>query len=393
MTDDMAKGVDALEQPNALTQHIRQILSETISRGTIAQGTAVKAISFYQYMTLCLYHHEFGYYRSGSSRIGRQGDFYTSAYIGDLMGAQLAAYILQVCQERFAHETHIELLDWGGGTGRLSRQMMDELTQNKETDKQFTLTLIEGNPEHRETAGVQLATYIEQNQARIISSDEAEQLSWVGKPVIVVANELLDAFPVHRIVRRGNQVREWGVYWDDSQQRFAPCHLDLPELNWSSRLQEYEIDLIDQMTFEINLEVDTWIRSLTTRMDQAVVILIDYGDETAELTASHRMDGTLLCYHQHRAHNDPYIIPGEQDLTAHVNFSLVRHVAMDCGWEEVWYGTQKHFLVQTGVMSKLTAHQHTDPFHPEVRRNRAIRQLLLSDGMSELFKVQVLARK
>jgi SAM-dependent MidA family methyltransferase len=122
---------------------------------------------------------------------------------------------------------------------------------------------------------------------------------------------------------------------------------------------------------------------------RGMLILIDYGDENSELTAPHRMDGTLLCYAKHRAHNDPYRDAGEQDLTAHVNFSLVRKAAEAAGWREIWYGTQKHFLIESGIMERLSEHQLTDPFHPIVRRNRTIRQLLLSDGMSELFKVQL----
>jgi SAM-dependent MidA family methyltransferase len=139
----------------------------------------------------------------------------------------------------------------------------------------------------------------------------------------------------------------------------------------------------------LNLDAADWVEKLASRLKQAILVFIDYGDETEELIAPHRMDGTLLCYYKHRVHNDPYLLPGEQDITSHVNFSHIRRVAIQTGCRELSYGTQKKFLVESGILEKLSAHSLTDPFHPTVRRNRAIRQLLLSDGMSELFKVQI----
>jgi SAM-dependent MidA family methyltransferase len=253
----------------------------------------------------------------------------------------------------------------------------------------YRLTVVDGNPEHRRQAEDALETEMTDGRARVLSAKEAESESWSDRKVVVIANELLDAFPVHRIGKKGGKVREWGVAWDDNKQEPFPCLLEEPDPFWSAWLEERGIRLAEGQTADIGIEGAAWPARMAPRLGDAILILIDYGDTAEELTGPHRMDGTLLCYENHRAHSDPYRKPGEIDITAHVDFTLVREQASGAGWKELWYGTQKKFLVESGVMSKLTNHGITDPFHPIVRRNRSIRQLLLSDGMSELFKVQV----
>ncbi|MBO9597596.1 MAG: SAM-dependent methyltransferase [Cohnella sp.] len=357
-----------------------------------AEIAELSAISFHHYMSLCLYHPDYGYYRSGKTRVGRAGDFYTSAYVGEIMGEQLAASIIRLTNERFSGSETVEVVDWGGGTGRLSRAMLDAWASSGEAGRRFSLTVIEGNPEHRKEAGEQLSPYMDAGIARVIDGLPEQLPDWSDRPVVVVANELLDAFPVHRIVKRDGRIFEWGVTWDERSESFAACLLPRSETNWSAWLEDQGVTLSEGQTFEVNPDAAGWIQSLARRVGQALLVLVDYGDEDRELSAPHRMDGTLLCYARHRAHNDPYRIPGEQDLTAHVNFSHMRRAAEQAGWRQIWYGTQKRFLVESGVMDKLSEHRIADPFHPIARRNRAIRQLLLSDNMSELFKVQIFER-
>ena len=119
---------------------------------------------------------------------------------------------------------------------------------------------------------------------------------------------------------------------------------------------------------------------------------MDYGHEAQELTAAHRMRGTLLCYKDHMAHDRPFMAPGEQDITAHVNFTACRLAAEQAGWQMIYYDTQKQFLIDQGVLQDLSSHDGLNPFSEAAKRNRSIRQLLLSDNMSETFKVMVLER-
>ncbi len=398
MTTEHGKGVEPLEAVFAnapLSGLLRETILSSCYSGETEGGEVLSAIPFHQYMTLCLYHPEFGYYRRGSLRVGREGDFYTSAYVGELMGEQLATELSRLAGEWFAEGEPVEVVDWGGGTGRLGRQMMDTWKQaagnggvTGEDGKIFSLTIVEGNPEHRRLAREEVADYIQAGKARVVSSEEWESLTIRDHPVIIVANELLDAFPVHRLAQRKGRLREWGVALEEGG-RLVPCLMEPTNPHLADWINEEGIKLSDNQTIEINLDAAEWVAGIANRLGRALMVFIDYGDETDELIAPHRMDGTLLCYYRHRAHNDPYSLPGEQDLTAHVNFSHIRKSAENSGWKELWYGTQKKFLIESGILGKLSAHTLTDPFHPTVRRNRAIRQLLLSDGMSELFKVQI----
>ncbi|MFC4599396.1 class I SAM-dependent methyltransferase [Cohnella hongkongensis] len=360
-----------------------------------ADGATLSAISFYHYMSLCLYHPEFGYYRSGFPKVGREGDFYTSSSIGDVMGETLAGWLREAALARFGPGAAVEVLDWGGGTGRLSRQMLDAWAASSDRPEDgaapaFAVTVVDGNPAHRREAERELAAHIRAGTARVSDETEWEKLLAPDRPVIVVANELLDAFPVHRLVMQDGKLSEWGVA-RTAEGRLVPCLMEPTDVRLADWLAEEGVELLDGQTVEANLDAAAWAADIAVRFARALLVLIDYGDETAELISPHRMDGTLLCYYRHRAHNDPYQWPGEQDLTAHVNFSHIRRSVEKRGGRQIWYGSQKRFLVEAGLLERLTAHGFTDPFHPVVRRNRAIRQLLLSDGMSELFKVQVFA--
>ncbi|MNZ77470.1 hypothetical protein D3C78_960090 [compost metagenome] len=128
-------------------------------------------------------------------------------------------------------------------------------------------------------------------------------------------------------------------------------------------------------------------------MTDARLIVIDYGHESDEYAAEHRMRGTLMCYWRHQASDVPLIRAGEQDITSHVPFTFIRHAAEEAGWEVPGYMTQKQFLLENGVLERLQNVDSSNPFSEASRKNRAIRQLLLSDQMSEVFKVMLLSKR
>ncbi|WP_276355944.1 class I SAM-dependent methyltransferase [Cohnella caldifontis] len=390
MVDGSRKNETAGIQPS-LAEEIRSAIARSAWAGRTPDGANVTCIPFRDYMEMCLYHPAYGYYRTGPTRVGREGDFYTSAFVGDIMGEQLAEYMIELAGRNFPDGAAVEAVDWGGGTGRLGRQLLDAW-RRKDGGERFFLTIVEGNPAHRGEAEAALQAEILASRARVISPEDAGREVWKDRRTIVVANELLDAFPVRRVAREGGRLREEGVYWDERRGRPAACRMELIDSEPETWLNRQNVRLREGQVTEFGAEGAEWTAWLYRLMGPALLILIDYGDATRELAGPHRMDGTLLCYENHLAHADPFRNPGGSDLTAHVDFDLVRCRAEAAGWREIWYGSQKRFLVETGVLSKLSAHAISDPFDPLVRRNRSIRQLLLSDGMSELFKVQVWER-
>lgn len=339
-------------------------------------------ISFYEYMNDCLYDPDHGYYVRDVPKIGKEGDFYTSAHIGNVMGKMLARFIA----DKTVTFDHFTVVEWGGGSGRLALHILDEMRDHyPETYRRMRWISVEKSGYHK------------QEQLKTLSDHQMlfsfqETMPFFHTPVIVLANELLDAFPVYRIKREENRFVEMRVYWDERQARFNARWTEPVDERLKQELAKLNIErLRPGQQAELNPDAVEWIKDIGQKMDRGVVIVIDYGDVEEELWSPHRMDGTFLCYYKHRAHDDPFYRPGEQDMTAHVNFTPLMREAEKMGFQYDLQ-TQKRFLLDAGVLDLLVNHHSTDPFSQEVRINRAIRQLLISDGMSELFKVLVLER-
>ena len=370
-----------------LIQYIRSAMKDS----------PLQHISFARYMELCLYHPQAGYYMKDRPKIGKEGDFYTSSNLGSMMGEMLAEKIAHIIEENFhkVKNEQVRIVEWGAGTGRLGVQILETLkVQYPEKYRRIAYTIVEQSDYHR-----QLSQH---------HFDKAEkQAEWWTEaqfyerkdhyPVIVIANELLDAFPVERVRYQEGEhgqgtLEQQYVSWDESSASFVAKWCDAaPNLEAYVRehVLERGIQLRAKQELEVNLGARTWIRKMATAIHQGFCIIIDYGDQTKELAASHRMKGTLICYHRHLAHDNPYINVGDQDITAHVDFTVLANEASESGFAPTFYGTQKYFLMEAGLLKQLQEHYTADPFDPIAKRNRAIRQLLLSDQMSELFKVWI----
>jgi SAM-dependent MidA family methyltransferase len=351
-----------------------------------------KAISFREFMELCLYHEPYGYYRNDRLKIGREGDFYTSSSIGSIMGEMLASYIQQKWKSQHPPTKGLKLVEWGGGNGRLALHILNEIeAQEPDLYKTLSYTMIESSSFHRMLQNQTLQPHQplinhQTEQAWLSSSPSDEE-------IFVIANELIDAFPVHRVKWWNTSWQESYVVWDSEQQAFREIWQPLKQGALRTYIDSAELTGISGQVFEINLQARDWIRSVASCIRTGQVILIDYGDKAEELFAPHRMRGTLMCYRKHQAHDNPFVYVGEQDITAHVDFSSCMQAAFAAGFTEQKLQTQREFLIEQGIMEKLQDHIDPNPFSEASKKNRAIRQLLLSDQISELFKVLILNKK
>lgn len=355
--------------------------------GTSDSIGRVRCMTFKQYMSLCLYDSQDGYYRSGPVRIGRNGDFYTSSAVGTVLAYCLTNYL-----HAYAGGRKLQLVEWGAGTGRLTTQIQ-EAWRAKSVDWPDYFcrpVLVDDHPGHLDEAKLALSAY-ESLSPLFFSSDEAMQGGghWQELSAVVLANELLDAFPVNRVTVENGALVELGVA-GNAEEGFYEVYMPVSDERIAASLQRDGIRLTEGQQTEINIEAEAWLMRVGEVMGSGRVIIIDYGHEAEEYAARHRMKGTLLCYSDHIASDEPYLRIGEQDITAHVPFTSLRHAAEAGGWQIAYYATQKQFLMDHGAFELLQNHSGTDPFGPEARMNRAVRQLLLSDSMSETFKVLVL---
>lgn len=352
---------------------------------------SVPCISFFSYMAACLYDEKNGYYRSGPVRVGKEGDFYTSSGIGQVLAEVLAGYALSY--GRTLNEP-LKLIEWGAGTGRLSAQIaVAGRKRSSDWKSDFQSILIEDHPLHIEAAkqifdGMNSPDEADQEPILAASAD-AWEASWLREPALVIANELLDAFPVHVVTCKNGQLVEIGVAGNEAQG-FYEVYMPLSDSRISGWLARDGIQLREGQRTEVHSGAAEFLKKLGAAMSKGRLILIDYGHEADEYAAEHRMRGTLMCYWRHMASDSPYIRIGQQDMTSHVPFTFIRNEALACGWEVNGFMTQKQFLIENGVLELLQNHGSTDPFSKEMRQNRAVRQLLLSDQMSEAFKVMVL---
>jgi SAM-dependent MidA family methyltransferase len=346
-------------------------------------------IPFDEYMDLCLYFPRFGYYAGDIVRTGKDGDFYTSAHIGGFMGKMLARYIARRSAASCSGSDRFLLAEWGGGAGEMAVQVLDELRNTfPDVYERLDFLSVETSPAHRRRQERRLSGHA--GKTAWIDGDEWERAAARYDRAVVWSNELLDAFPVKRAVYESGGWREIRVGWNERNERLEERRLPLRDAALAAYLEQKPVEWQEGQQVEVNFRAMEWIRRMAASLPAAATLItIDYGDEDAELFAPHRLFGTLRGYRRHTVTDDPFATPGEQDLTAHVNFSDLIACGREAGFDGHRLVTQQQFLVEAGILEELREHRSADPFHPDARANRMIRQLLLSDHMSELFKVLI----
>ena len=329
-------------------------------------------IGFDVFMNLALYHPEFGYYRSNKTIFGHKGDFITSPEVSDLFGFSLAKQCRQVLHGR-------DILEFGAGTGILAAQILFELGRLKSLPKRYFI--------------IELSAQLRQTQKETIKKilpellDRVEWLTELPKRFkgVVIANEVLDAFPVKRISFIKDNFYELGVGFKEGKfdwEGFNEPFMDSGIPSSMNFNQGY--------TTEINLQANAWVKSLYDFLDDGVVFLIDYGMTESEYFHPQRSQGTLKCFSNHKSNDDPFINIGKQDITASINFSHVAQSAEDCGFEVSGYTTQSMFLISLGIEKYLKNEANEEK---RVKIAQEIKQLVLPGAMGEVFKVMALSKK
>ena len=321
-------------------------------------------IPFARYMELAL-HAPGGYYAGGARKFGAEGDFVTAPELGTLFARTLARQVAALLRPGDA------VLEIGAGSGALAKGLLERLGCD--------YAILETSPELRDRQSKLLGgrvTWLDAFPARFRG--------------VVIANEVLDAMPVHAVAWRGDGIMERGVALADGA------------LAWSERPAEGE--LLEQARAiaqaaavgtayesEIGLIGQAWMRQLADVIDEGVALIIDYGFPAREYYHPQRAAGTLMCHHRHRAHADVFANPGREDLTAHVDFSALARAAREAGLEVLGYATQAQFLVNCGITDVLGEANIENALHYAPLAAEANR-LLSPAEMGELFKVLALGK-
>ncbi len=355
---------DAREHGDRVLRHIRE-------RIALEGGW----IPFTAFMDLALHATGLGYYAAGSQKFGTSGDFVTAPELTPLFGRCLARQTAQILEL-----TGGDIIELGAGSGALAVDVLCALQRLGRVPKRYRI--LEPSPE-----------LMQRQRQRVVQSipSLADRVEWIETlPAklsgVVIANEVLDALPAHIVAWRDDGLFERGVTVRDGSLAWEERPADA-----SLRKAVAEIPVSAPYLSEVSPTVSAMATCFAECIDHGAALLVDYGFGRAEYYHPQRRGGTLMCHYRHRAHDDPFFLPGLQDITVHVDFTAVADAGVDAGCALAGYTTQAQFLLNCGITELLaqTPVEDTAVYLPQV----AAAQTLLSPAeMGELFKVLALSR-
>jgi SAM-dependent MidA family methyltransferase len=359
--------------------HIEEI-TRLISREISHMGGA---ITFDRYMELALYAPGLGYYQNAGYKIGAAGDFITapeiSAYFSRCLARQCAQVLTELGQG--------SILEFGAGSGVMAADILTELEIMGCLPEQYAIMDLSGYLQRRQRKT------LEQRVPHLL-----ERVSWLDKLPesgfrgVVLGNELLDAMPVHKFRIASSGLQE--QYVAEHEGAFvSQWHAASPILQAAVEDIERQYGVLDEgYTSEINLRLKPWMDLFKQVLEQGLLLLIDYGYPGPAYFHPERHMGTLICHYQHRAHADPLILTGLQDITASVDFSAVAQAGADAGLELAGYTTQAHFLLGCGL-DQLLGQLDPEQDDQYIGALLGVKQITLPSEMGERFQAIALAHE
>ncbi len=312
-------------------------------RATIADAGG--AISFARFMDLALYAPGLGYYRAGARKFGSGGDFVTAPELSPLFSRCLA----RQCQEILAALGGGQILELGAGSGVMAADLLLELRALNALPERYAILELSG--ELRDRQRQTLARRAPEVLDRVVWLDQPPEPEFRG---IVLGNEVLDALPMERFCITAHGPRRLMVRWTEAGLVWAEGDED-PAV--TAAIAGIEADLGGRLPEDYRSEyiphLQDWLRTIAEPLVAGALLFVDYGYPRRAYYHPERTTGTLLCHYRHRAHDDPLILPGLQDITASVDFTAVAQAARAVGLDVAGYTRQNYFLFGCGLMDLL----------------------------------------
>jgi SAM-dependent MidA family methyltransferase len=336
-------------------------------------------LPFDTFMELALYAPGLGYYSAGAVKLGAGGDFVTAPEVSKLFGQCLARQCAQVLAE-----TGGGILELGAGTGVMAETLLAELARLDALPDRYAILEVSADLGARQRD--RLDALPENLRRRVVWLERLPEEPMRG---VVLANEVLDALPCARFVVHDTRVRALGVAVDaDGAFMEREGFADQLLVRYAEPLVR-EFKLADGYRSEVCWRIEPWIAGVRQALEHGALLLIDYGLPRAQYYHPQRTDGTLRCHFKHRAHNDPLILVGVQDISAWVDFTRVAEAGGAAGLDLCGFTTQAGFLIGSGIEELLSA--EADEI-TRARRTGEAGRLLLPAEMGEAFKVMALGR-
>ncbi len=375
---EMAASLRELPPPDGAAQAHSERLIEHIRAEMAAAGGR---LSFARFMELALYAPGLGYYSAGSAKLGEAGDFITAPELSPLFSRCLARQSAEV----LAVLGGGDLLEFGAGTGVMAADILAELERLECLPERYLILELSADLRQRQR------TTLAQRLPHLVGRVEwLEGLPEAGFRGVVLANEVLDAMPVHRFCIQQGKAKELFVTWAEERFSFEADTIAGRELQAALDTLLGTTTLPEGYASEINLRAREWVHSIAAVLERGTALLVDYGFPRHEYYHLERHHGTLMCHYRHRAHSDALILPGLQDITAHVDFTAVADAALEAGLQVAGFASQANFLIANGLL-ELAAETEGDQ-QAQLEAAAQVKRLTMPGEMGELFKVMALSR-
>ncbi len=338
------------------------------------------SISFARFMELALYEPELGYYTAALDKFGKTGDFTTAPEISSLF----AQCIGRQCQQVFACLGQVDILEIGAGTGQFAMDLLLFLEQQQSLPRIYQI--VEISPTLRQRQQERLQQHIPHLFSLI-----QWLADWPEAPIkgVVLANEVLDALPVDQFFWNEDDIQEVRVGYAKDRFIYHLSPVKHSMLNQLSQLKTNYFSETNAYRSEVCLRLGDFMDKLSQVLQQGLILIVDYGFPVQEYYHPDRVNGTLMCYYQHRAHVDPLSLVGLQDITASVDFSCLARAALQGGLKVAGYTSQAAFLLNNDLLP-LIEKCYDETSSMDV--NRQVHLLTSPSEMGELIKVMGLTR-
>ncbi len=390
----MQKKIQLPEPDESAKAHSEALVSYIKQQIQSHQGK----ISFEQYMQLALYAPGLGYYSAGMQKFGKDGDFITAPEISPLFAQVIAIQCQQILSAIKTESGNGDILEFGAGSGKMAADIILELEKRQNLPEFYYILELSADLQQRQQ------DYLKQQAPHLFDKfrwlNELPAGNFTG---VIVANEVIDAMPVKRIKIQQKKCYESFVCIENDRLNYCDFLTDNPEftpyvekVNHAINHQKLTPDFTpfdkEHVYYtEVNSYAKQWIKSLANCMQQGAILLIDYGYPEAEYLHPQRNSGTLMCHYRHHSHEEPFFLPGLQDITAHVNFSDIKQAAEKNQLKLNGYTTQAHFLL-LGGLEELAQDFDLEDTIKFAETSRQIKKLTLPNEMGELFKVMLLSK-
>lgn len=353
-----------------MNNYSEEILKELKRRGKI---------TFAEFMNLALYLPKYGYYMREEEKIGVRGDFYTAPTVSNYFGYAIAEQLKEIWS-LLGEPKAWQVVEWGAGKGKLAFDVLTHL--KKEYPRVY---------EALDYYLLEISSSMQKQQKKILEDfNNDKKVFWINhlkeanqKGVVgcVFSNELVDAFPFHRLQMKDGRWQE--IYISYENDTFVESLDELSAKELLIYLKKVRLEVEEGQIIEVSLAFSDFMYEISLALKQGVVLTIDYGGKALDIFSPARYNGSLRCYHKHQLIENPFEYLGQCDITSHVDFDALIFWGDRAGLNLLGYKNQARFLMNLGILELLK----NEPKEKQLKETLAIKKLIMPEGMGSIFKV------